>query len=218
MFTSALLGVALAFQAGPVICIDPGHPSENGVGAKGKGISEVQLVWNVALLTKTDLEKAGYRVVLTKSSVNEKVTNRRRAEIANAAKASLMLRLHADAGSHSGFATFFPDRTGKVGAKSGPSAAVIAASKRLGPIFHRSAAAQLAPNLKDLGAKSDTKTMIGGRQGALTGSIYSTVPVVLVELCVLTNKHDDAFASTAQGQKRFANALVAGVKAAVPIR
>ena len=215
----AVLLCALALvQTGPVICLDPGHPSENGVGAKGKGISEVQLVWNVALLAKADLQKAGYRVVLTKSSVNEKVTNRRRAEIANASKAALMLRLHADAGSHSGFATFFPDRKGKVGQKTGPADGVIAASKRLGPIFHRAAAAQLAPDLKDLGAKSDTKTLIGGRQGALTGSIYSEVPVVLVELCVLTNKHDDAFASTVRGQKKMSAALVAGVKAAVPIR
>lgn len=200
-----------------MICIDPGHPSENGVGAKGKTISEVQLVWNVALRTKAELQKAGYRVVLTKQSLMEKVTNRRRAEIANASKASLLLRLHADAGSHSGFATFYPDRVGKVGSKSGPSATVISASKRMGPIFHRAAAAKLLPELKDLGAKPDTKTMIGGRQGALTGSIYSEVPVILVELCVLTNSKDDAFAGTVNGQKRFTAALVAGVRAAVPV-
>lgn len=219
MVSSLICLSALALvQSKPVICLDPGHPSENGVGARGKSITELQLVWNVAVLAKPLLEREGYKVVLTKQSRDEKVTNRRRAEIGNKSRAALMVRLHADAGSHSGFASFYPDRQGKVGTKTGPARGVIDASKRLGPVFHAAAAEALKGDLKNLGAKSDTKTLIGGKQGALTGSIYSEVPVVLVELCVLQNAHDNKFAASKAGQEKFAKAIVSGVKAAIPIR
>lgn len=204
--------------ASPVICVDPGHPSENGVGAKGKEISELKLVWNVAVKLKARLTKAGYRVVMTKSRVDESVTNRRRAEIANQAEAALMLRLHADAGSHRGFATYYPDRTGKAHGKTGPSREVITQSSSVAKLFHPAAIKSLEGFLPNHGLYPDTKTKIGGQQGALTGSIFSEVPVLLVELCVVTNPKDEVLVKTDAGQNRLADALLAGVRAAVPIK
>jgi N-acetylmuramoyl-L-alanine amidase len=217
MIVSTLVAASLMAPAKPVICIDPGHPSENGVGTQGKEVTEVQLVWDLGVEAGKRLRGLGYSVVFTKSKVGEKVTNARRAEIANEAKANLLLRLHADAGNHSGWATFYPDRKGTVGKSTGPSDAVIKSSTAAAKAFHPAAIKALGGVLKDAGLKTDRATNIGGKQGALTGSILSKVPVLLVEVCVLTNPSDEKVAKSKEGREAMVNALVAGTQAAVPI-
>ena len=164
------------------------------------------------LADSTDIR---FRIVMTKHSLGEKVTNKRRAEIANAAGADLSLRIHADSGGRSGIATYFPDRQAKIQGHLGPSKEVIQKSEKLAPIFHRAMVESLNGALPDLGFMSEQKTFIGGKQGALTGSVFSEVPVFLVELCAVDNKHDAAFAKTEAGRQAFARALVAGIKACV---
>ncbi len=81
--------------------------------------------------------------------------------------------------------------------------------------FHIKLAEDLRGFLKDNGLKSDIETSVGSKQKALTGSIYSEVPVVLVEMCVLTNHHDEALVSTEKGQSRLAEALADAALAAI---
>ena len=69
--------------------------------------------------------------------------------------------------------------------------------------------------MADQGLMSDLKTAVGGRQGALTGSIFSQVPVVLVEMATITLKDDEAFMLSEKGQRRMAEALRAGAEAAL---
>lgn len=203
-------------QAGQVvICIDPGHPSESGRGTTGRHLTEIQAAWDVSLLLAKNLELAGFRVVSTKSSPEEFVTNKRRAEIANLCHAALMVRLHCDADAGTGIASYAPDRQGIVNGVRGPSATVIEESQSAIAAFHPAVIKSLDGLLADRGMFADTSTRIGGKQGALTGSIYSQVPVVLVEMCVLTNPHDEAIISSAAGQRRIAAALASGVEAAV---
>ena len=59
------------------------------------------------------------------------------------------------------------------------------------------------------------QTAVGGRQGALTGSVFSKVPVLLVEMVVLTNAKDEAFILSKQGRALMVDALAKGVLAAV---
>ncbi len=199
------------------ICIDPGHPSENGVGTHGKLISEVKAAWQVSQKLQKFLTEAGYRVVMTKSAEMERVTNKRRAEIANEAHASLMLRIHCDAGSRSGFASYYPAAQGRVGDMVGPSEKVMQASRAAAIAFHPAVIKALNGEVGDRGIHTDADTMIGGRQGgALTGSIYSHVATVLIEMAVLQNASDDAFISTDEGQEKMAKAIAMGVEAAVP--
>jgi N-acetylmuramoyl-L-alanine amidase len=134
---------------------------------------------------------------------------------ANRANAALMVRLHCDADADTGFAVYAPDRAGHVGAMRGPSAQVIAESESAARAFHAALARDLAGALRDRGLHPDTGTRVGGAQGALTGSIYSHVPVLLVEMCVLTNPRDEAFIASPSGQKRMADALADGVAAAL---
>lgn len=203
---------------GITVCLDPGHPSEVGRGTTGKRISEIEAVWLVTNELKPLLEKKGYKVILTKSRQEEFVRNRRRAEIANAARADLMLRLHCDAAPDPGFATFFPNRQGTTQGKTGPQQSVITASRQMASPFHRAAMQVLNGHLNDRGVRDESKTAVGARQGALTGSIFSEVPVLLVEMAVLTNEQDDKFMASRSGRVIMARALAAGVEAALRAR
>ena len=199
--------------AGKTVCIDPGHPSENGSGAKGKKISEVRANWLVALRLKTLLQGMGAKVVMTKSKEGEHVTNRRRAEIANAAHADLLIRLHCDAASGRGLAVFYPDRQGTRFGVTGPSKQVIARSRAAAKAFYPVAIRALSGKVPGRGIHGDSSTAIGSKQGALTGSIFCKVPVFTVEMVVLTSATDEAFMATEAGQSAMAKGLAAGAAA-----
>lgn len=210
-----LIGLQPALAA-QTICLDPGHPSEVGRGASGKRITEIKAVWLVSVELKKLLEKEGYKVVMTKKSEGEFVRNRQRAEIANSAKADLLLRLHCDAAPTSGFASYYPSRQGTAQGKTGPSKDVVRKSGEAAKKFHSAVVKALDGKLRDRGLKTDLHTAIGAKQGALTGSIFSEVPVILVEMAVLSHDSDDRFMASKEGRALMAKALLAGVKAAVP--
>src|SRR5205814_582245 len=104
IFLAMLAPAAHATSHRPIICIDPGHPSEIHDGMQlQNGTTETHCNWVVAERLKKLLADAGYRVVMTKRRENEFVKNVRRAEAANHSHAALMLRLHCDTGSGTGF-------------------------------------------------------------------------------------------------------------------
>ena len=201
--------------AGPFrVCIDPGHPSENNDGRELlNGVREVEINWTMAQALRKLLEENGYAVVLTKSSLGEYVTNKRRAEIANEAAADLMLRLHADSEGPGGFTLYYPRKQGTVKGVKGPSPAMMEASGRAAKAFHGALVAELRGQLKDNGVKGDEQTFIGGKQGALTGSIYSQVPALLVEMANLAKPADAKWISDPANQQALAKAMLAGVAA-----
>ena len=141
------------------------------------------------------------------------VTNRHRAEIGSLHRADVMVRLHCDAGTHRGTATFYPDRQGTRWGVTGPSFEVIAASEAFARVFHPAMIAALGPDWPDLGIKGDSRTAVGSQQGALTGSIFSEIPVVTVEMVVITQPDDETFIASEEGQERMARAIAAGIAA-----
>jgi N-acetylmuramoyl-L-alanine amidase len=202
--------------AGRTVCIDPGHPSETSAGTSGpSGVSENHINWVIARKLKSDLESAGATVVMTKQSENEHVTNRRRAEIANAAGADIMIRLHCDAAPSRGFSIYAPDRQGTRYGVTGPARSVIDASTAMMGPFYEGMKSVLAGTLSGRGTHGDSATYVGSRQGALTGSIFSEVPTLTIEMCVLTNAQDEAFISSASGQQTMMEALRAGLEHAL---
>jgi N-acetylmuramoyl-L-alanine amidase len=201
-------------QARGIVVIDPGHPSETSEGTQGpSGVTENHINWVIGQKLRAILEDKGYEVLLTKLVEDELVTNRHRADIANYNGADLMVRLHCDAGDHRGTATFYPDRQGTRFGVTGPSPEVIARSEVLARAFHPAMIEVLGPDWPDLGIKGDSETYVGSRQGALTGSIFSKVPVITVEMVVLTQADDEAFIVEEAGQDRMARALAAGIDA-----
>jgi N-acetylmuramoyl-L-alanine amidase len=202
----------------PTIVVDPGHPSEVSSGATMlHGTSEVHVAWQVAQRLAGLLRARGYRVVMTKPAERTKVSNVDRARIGNAAKAALVVRLHCDASKDSGYAIYHPDRQGTTQGHTGPSADVMRASAAAAESLHVSMSHALAGKLKDGGVRGDSKSAIGEQQGALTGSIFSYVPVVLVEMVTLSNAHDAAFIKDPRGQSIMAQAIASGIGRFVPV-
>lgn len=224
-FRTSVLGVLLVANSAagqlpsrPVIVIDPGHPSEVSSGAeKQNGTSEVHIAWLVAQRLAPLLTAKGYRVVMTKPTERKMVTNISRAEIGNQARAALAVRLHCDASSDSGYAIYYPDRLGTAHGKTGPDTSVRRRSHEAAESMHLSMASIIGKSLKDGGVRGDSKTAVGSKQGALTGSIFSTVPVVLVEMVTLSNKRDAAFIKSVKGQNIMARAIADGVARYVPV-
>ena len=209
---------ALAAPA-PIICIDPGHPSETSDGAASRGLSENRLNWQVALRLKARLAKMGIASVMTKNSENQNVTNRRRAEIANGANAYkrpcvLFIRLHCDEGGGRGFTWYYPDRAGRKGGVVGPPREVQTESRRAVMILNEAMKPVLRGSLAPNPIKTDAATFVGGKQGGvLTGSIYSRVPTALLEMCFINRAADAHFIASTAGQEKMALALATGIQA-----
>lgn len=200
--------------APPVICIDPGHPSEVASGRTMQhGTNETRVAWEVSLKLRRALEERGYAVVLTKSAEDELVKNRDRATVANRARAALMVRLHCDASIERGFAVYYPDRQGKTkDGVVGPAPEVVEGSRRAARAIHGGMSEMLKGFLNDNGIRTDYQTKVGREQGgALTGSIFSEVPVVTIEMVVLSNEQDAAFIKQEEGQRKMAEAIAEGV-------
>jgi N-acetylmuramoyl-L-alanine amidase len=97
-------------QHAPVVVIDPGHsvPVHGVDAATGLDTSdyenepEMRDMYDVALLVRNKLTAAGYRVLLTKSSVDAPTNLGQRAYLANRAHAALALSIHDQAGSNGG--------------------------------------------------------------------------------------------------------------------
>lgn len=200
-------------QAAPfLVCIDPGHPSETSDGANEHGLSENKLNWQVALRLRRRLNALHIPSVMTKTSINQRVTNRRRAEIANAADAAICVRLHCDTGSGRGFTWYYPDRAGRKGDVVGPPLEVQRASRQAAYVLNEAMKPVLRGYLATNPIKTDAATGVGSRQGGvLTGSIYARVPIVLIEMCFLNQKSDARFIASPAGQEKMAQALAAGI-------
>ena len=197
-----------------VVVIDPGHPSEVASGRNEQnGTNETFVAWAVAVKLKSLLEARGYEVVLTKSAEGELVRNKDRALIANSARAVLMVRLHCDASIERGFAVYYPDRQGTAkDGTVGPPRSVIEASGRAALSIHAAMEEVLGGHLNDNGVRTDYQTKVGREQGgALTGSIFSEVPVVTVEMVVLSDPADAEFIKAEAGRQRMAEAIALGV-------
>lgn len=203
--------------AGALVAVDAGHPSENGHGTSSRrGTIESHITLAVARRLEALLVERGARVVMTRTGLNQVVSNQERAEIANRAGADLLVRLHCDTRAAPGTASYYPDQKGTTAdGVSGPSDEVIARSEAFARVFHPALIAAMGPGWGDVGILGDSRTAVGSRQGALTGSIYAKLPAVTVEMVSLSNGSDDAFITTPEGQQRMARALLAGIEAYV---
>lgn len=194
-----------------IVCLDPGHPSEVSDGMhKLNGLRETEVNWDVSLRIKLILENARVKVVMTKSKMEEKVMNKQRSNIANNARADLMIRIHADAGGGTGFTIYYPRKQGTKDGVTGPSQAVMQASAKAAQHMHAAMSESLKGKLKDNGIRGDEQSYVGARQGAFTGSIYSKVPVLLVEMCFLDNISDANWIRIEGNKNLMAHAIAKG--------
>lgn len=193
------------------IVIDPGHPSETSAGTKAAdGTLENDVNWEIAIALQQRLSTVpGLRVLLTKDHRRQYISNRHRAELANAASALLFLRLHCDSGRKRGFTFYYPNRPGTTTAgNTGPSPKICRHSASAAIILHREMRCSASNHFYDNGILPESKTYVGSRQGALTGSIFSEVPVVTVEMFYMSSPEDMATYRSTSGR----DALLAGLE------
>ena len=212
----ALLPTAHAAPA-PVVAIDPGHDLrgnpdtepigpgsktlkiKDGGGTRGvvSGLTEAELNMHVAARLRPLLERAGIRVVMTRTkTAGTSMGNIARARIANTAGAALFLRIHADGstdpsvrGSH----TLHPAR------RRGWTDDVYAESRRAARIVQANLVRAVGFPDRGLQERSD-----------FTGFNWADVPVILVEMGFMTNRTDDRLLATEAYQRRAAAGLCRG--------
>ena len=225
MIRLAVLAAALAVgllpahaaAPSPVIVLDPGHDLRanlrtepigpgssvrkifDGGGTAGvvTGISEADLNLAVALRLRALLRRAGVRVVMTRTTTSgASMGNVARARIANRNHAALFLRIHADgstsraaAGTH----TLYP------ALHAGWTDDVYAPSKRAARIVQGELVRSLDFPTRGLQERSD-----------FTGFNWSDVPVILVEMGLMTNPAEDRRLATSAYRQRAAVGLCRG--------
>ena len=201
----------------PVVVIDPGHDLRanlhtepigpgssmqkilDGGGTRGvaTGISEADLNLAVAVRLRALLERAGVKVVMTRTTTSHtSMGNVARARIANRARAALFLRIHADgspdprsAGAH----TLYP------ALHAGWTDDIHVASRRAAVIVQRELVRALGFPDRGLQERTD-----------FTGFNWSDVPVILVELGFMTNPAEDRLLATARYRQGAAVGLCRG--------
>ena len=200
-----------------VVVIDPGHDLransatepigpgsstmkiKDGGGTHGvvSGLREGDLNLRVALRLRSLLERAGVRVVLTRTkTAGTSMGNIARARIANRANAALFLRIHADGStdpSARGTHTLHP------ALRKGWTDDVYAESRRAAQIVQRELRASLGFPDRGLQERSD-----------FTGFNWADVPVILVEMGFMTNRTEDRLLATPAYQRRAAVGLCRG--------
>jgi N-acetylmuramoyl-L-alanine amidase len=213
-----LLPAAAAGQPGtPVVVLDPGHDLrantatepigpgsatrkiKDGGGTHGvvSGLGEAELNLRVALRLRPLLERAGIRVLMTRTrTAGTSIGNVARARIANRAGAALFLRIHADGSTDSsarGTHVLHP------ALRRGWTDDVYAASKRAAAMVHSETRRALGFPDRGLQERSD-----------FTGFNWADVPVILAEMGFMTNPTEDRLLATTAYQRRAAVGLCRG--------
>ena len=201
------------------VCIDPGHQDHEmkeeepiGPGAsQGKkklspgtkgtvsGKYEYEVVLEIGLKLKTELERRGYEVSMTRSTNNVNLSNVDRAQYANGQQSEVFLRLHCDYNtdaSRKGVHAIAP-------ANDNPylEEKIIEKSQKLADILAASQA-------KATGQVTQTNS----RRNDLTGINWAKMPVTIVEMGFMSNVEEDRFLTSTDGQGKIVKGLADGAR------
>jgi N-acetylmuramoyl-L-alanine amidase len=200
-----------------VVCLDPGHGTAPDVGAQverigprsaatkikdgGGAPGEAAVALAIATRTRAELERRGYRVVMTRTRTGYRGGNIERAERCNRAHAALMLRIHADGSTDPalhGVSTLTPDL------HRGWTDDVYRPSLRAARLVQRALVRATGAPDRGIVFRSD-----------LTGFNWADVPVILVETGFMSNPAEAARLRSPAYELRVARGLAAGVAAFV---
>jgi N-acetylmuramoyl-L-alanine amidase len=220
-------GFSIARQLGlgvSRIVIDPGHGGHDP-GAEANGVSEADLVLDVALRLEKLLQKTpDLEVVLTRRT-DEFVPLEERTAIANREGADLFLSIHDNASTNthaSGVETYFLNFATNLSAKAVAARENAASGQAMGdlPDFVRSIAlnnkldesrdfaTQVQQSLIErLQAANKTVKDLGVKQAPFVVLIGAAMPSVLTEISFVTNAQDAKLLKTGAYRQRIAEAL-----------
>ena len=209
------------------VAIDPGHGGRDP-GAKVTGLTESNLVLDVALRLEKLLTKQDVDVVLTRRT-NTFVPLEERTAIANRSGADLFLSIHANASatpSARGIETYF------LNFATNPEAEAIAARENAGSSrsMHdlpdmveaialnnkidesRDFATIMQSTLHDRLRKANRSLKnLGVKQAPFMVLIGATMPSILAEIAFMTNEDERSLLKTDEYRQQIAEALLAGI-------
>jgi N-acetylmuramoyl-L-alanine amidase len=211
------------------IVIDPGHGGHDP-GAKGDGITEAELVLDVALrLEKMLLKVQGMEVVLTRRT-DEFVGLQERTAIANREGADLFLSIHANASEDDqarGVETYFLNFAKNLSAAAVAARENAASGQAMGalPDFVKAIALnnkldeshQFATNVQQLmieRLRPANKTVrdLGVKQAPFVVLIGAAMPSVLAEVSFVTNPQEAKLLRGTAYRQRIADALYGAIR------
>lgn len=201
-----------------VICIDPGHQTKgnndlepiapNSTKKKAKvttgtrGVStkkyESELMLEIGLKLKDNLEKMGYKVVMTRTTNDVNISNIERALFANEKKATLYIRLHADGSENK-------NTYGASVLTSSPKNKYTEKVQKESEEFSK---ILLEEYVKSTGAKNRGVIY----RDDLTGTNWSEVTNTLIELGFMSNTEEDKKLSDEKYQEKIIEGLINGIE------
>jgi N-acetylmuramoyl-L-alanine amidase len=216
----SILSSSATAASRPVVVIDPGHDlranlqtEPNGPGSATRkikdgggtsgvvsGTTEAELNLAISLRARALLERAGVRVVMTRTrTTGTSIGNVARAGIANRAGAALFLRIHADGASSSGARgshTLYP------ALRPGWTDDIYARSRAAARIVQRELVRSLGFPDRGLQERAD-----------FTGFNWADVPAILVEVGFMTNPTEDRALATERVREKAARGICRGTLA-----
>jgi N-acetylmuramoyl-L-alanine amidase len=225
-------GLSIARQLGlgvSRIVIDPGHGGHDP-GAKGRGVTEAELVLDIALRLEKLLSKLpGIEVVLTRRD-DQFVPLQERTAIANREGADLFLSIHANASSTPsarGVETYFLDFASNQGAAAVAARENATSEQTMGALQDVVKAITLNNKLDEsrdfatyvqremmstLRASNRTIKDLGVKKAPFVVLIGAAMPSVLAEVSFVTNPQEAKLLKSGAYRQRIAQALFEGVK------
>lgn len=200
-----------------VICLDPGHPSENAGVSSPSGVTEKSMNLMIANALGTELTARGYQVTYTKTQVDQVVLNKERADRCAAAGAALMFRIHMD----SPMASSTPGKPGPFIEYPGVAQKNISSTSKGYATKIENA---LVKKLGISGKKSGSQPINGGVfdetkvSGTLEGSKEAnlkSLPTVLIEMMTIDNANVN-WLKDGSNQSNFVKGIADGIVDAVP--
>jgi N-acetylmuramoyl-L-alanine amidase len=210
------------------IVIDAGHGGHDP-GASAFGVSEAELVLDVALrLEKLLLQQPGIEVVLTRRT-DEYVSLDERTEIANRESADLFLSVHANASSNGaarGVETYFLNFALNPQAEAVAARENAASGKTMNSLPSIIRAITLNSKLNESrdfaasvqrslvrGMRGGNKTLkdLGVKQAPFMVLIGAAMPSVLAEISFVTNPQEARLLKLPGYRQRIAESLLAGI-------
>ena len=210
------------------IVIDAGHGGHDP-GAQARGITEADLVLDVALrLEKLLAKDAGFEVVLTRRT-NTFVSLEERTALANRVGADLFLSIHSNASSTDtarGIETYF------LNFAPNPEAEAVAARENAGgsrnmrslPDIVRAIAlnnkidesrdfASMVQNAMFTQMRKSNRELrnLGVKQAPFMVLVGATMPSILAEISFITNRQESTLLKTDKYRQQIADSLYAGV-------
>ncbi len=211
------------------IVIDPGHGGHDP-GAMGHGVSEAEVVLDIALRLEKLLQKQpGTEVVLTRRT-DEFVALPERTAIANREAADLFLSIHANAsedGSARGIETYFLNFANNLSAASVAARENAASGQAMNALPDFVKAIALNNKLDEsrdfatfvqrsmierLRATNKTTKDLGVKQAPFVVLIGAAMPSVLAEISFVTNPQEARLLKSSAYRQRIADALATAVK------